>query len=362
MATDPSTELRAVLAHYDLGSLVAWQRDRRGTVNVSYVTEIERAGHRKRYFLRRYAQGIREEEIRFEHGLIQHLANHGTCPVAQVHSTRSGATYFRRVDDEGVASFYAVFDFLPGEDRYTWVGPRCSRGELRRAGALLAEFHRTASTFTPEGRRLEPKILELLAVIEDAWCAAPSKSRGTTFDREVQAHLEVVRRSIVETRAVLQQAAPALPECIIHCDYHPGNLRFEGPEISGLADFDWSKQDLRAFDVALAVWYFCVSWEGRADGRLRLAAAETFLRAYQSHLQSHPALAPLSAEEVRALPHLINAGNLYVLYWMLRDYWGKDVDPNEYLIYLRHSIAFVRWFASERNRERLRATLERLPG
>ncbi len=358
---DPSDELAAVLAHYDLGVLVGWTPDRRGTCNVSYVIETERGGVRGKYFLRRYKQGTREEEIRFEHSLIHHLLECGTCPVARVHAACSGQTYLRLRDEAEPDRFYAVFDYLPGEDRYTWVGPRCTRGELHRAGALLAEFHRAASTLVPEGRRQEARILDLLGVIERAWLEAPAKSKGTAFDREIASTLESVRRSLLRTRSRLAQAAPNLPECIIHCDYHPGNLRFQGADISGVVDFDWSKRDLRAFDVGLAVWYFCVSWEGRADGRLRLGDAAAFLHGYQRHLSSHPGLPPLGAKELQALPDLISAGNLYVLYWALRDYFAKDVDPHEYLVYLRHNLAFDRWFASAGNRQRLRAMFKRLP-
>lgn len=361
MVADASNELNAVLAHYDLGRLVDWQPDRRGTCNVSFAIETEREGRRTRYFLRRYKDSTRAEEIRFEHSLIRHLLERGTCPVARVHATRAGQTYLPLENDEGAVRFYAVFDFLPGEDRYTWVGPRCTHGEIRQAGAVLAEFHRVASSLIPEGQRQEPKILELLGVIERAWLEAPANSRGTVFDRELAANLEPMRCSIERTRARLAKAAPRLPECFIHCDYHPGNLRFQGADICGVVDFDWSKRDLRAFDVALALWYFCVSWEGRADGRLRLQEASTFLRGYQAHLRSHAGLPPLGPAEIRALPDLMSAANIYVLYWALRDYFAKDVDPNEYLVYLRHSIAFERWFVSKANQESLRAMLSRVP-
>ncbi len=61
------------------------------------------------------------------------------------------------------------------------------------------------------------------------------------------------------------------------------------------------------------------------------------------------------------MPHLISASNLYVLYWGLRDYLSKPVDPQEYLVYLRHSIGFARWFKDPSNRASLRAMLTGLP-
>jgi len=364
MLTDLTPELKEVLSHYDLGELVQQEKDQRGTVNTSFFIETLKDGERRKFFLRRYKRGVRREEILFEHALISHVARHGACPVARVHPTRQGTTFLHRPEFEGAAegAFYAVFDFLPGEDRYTWVGPRCTPRELRNAGALLAEFHSAVSTLTPPGRRAEPKIVDLLGVIAALWADGRTKSKGTIFDAYLAQHFDLVRQSIAETLAVLHEpAARLLPEVIIHSDYHPGNLKFEGEEITGLVDFDWSKVDLRAFDVGLAVWYFCASWEGAADGRLRLGEARAFLTAYQRRLQEGSDCPPLSAVEIRYLPHLINAGNIYVLYWTLRDYFGKPVDPEEYLIYLRHGVSFARWFDAPANRQKLEATLAGLP-
>jgi len=361
MTTDSANELREVLAQYNLGTLLASDRDERGTVNTSFFIDLQKDGAPRRYFLRRYKPGIRPEEIVFEHALIDHLSARGSCPVARVHRTRSGATYLRLGSPAGESAYYAVFDYLPGEDRYTWVDPRCTARELRGAGRLLAQFHSDVASLKAPGRRAEPKIAELLPVIGGAWAECLARSSGNAFDRFAVAHDVTVRESLAEAERVLGRAADQLPEVIVHSDYHPGNLRFTGQEISGLVDFDWAKVDLRAFDVGLAVWYFCVSWQGRADGSVRLGAARAFLEGYQRRLIEGADIAPLSAAELAILPHLISAGNLYVLYWGLRDYLSKPVDPQEYLIYLRHSIACARWFEDPGHRASLIELLRALP-
>jgi homoserine kinase type II len=361
MSTDSAPELREVLSHYELGTLLASVRDERGTVNTSFFIDLQKDGAPSRYFLRRYKPGIRPEEIVFEHALIDHLTARGSCPVARIRRTRSGASFLKLGASASEAAFYAIFDYLPGEDRYTWVGPRCSRRELRASGRLLAQFHSDLATFAPPGRRAEPKIIELLDVIAGAWSECRARTTGTSFDRYVAAHFDEVRESIAGTSEVLRRAAGSLPETIIHSDYHPGNLKFEGQRISGLVDFDWAKVDLRAFDVGLALWYFCTSWERGADGRLRLEATRAFLEGYQERLLEPAEIAPLSAAEIELLPHLVQAGNLYVLYWSLRDYLGKPVDPQEYLIYLRHSTSFARWFNRPASRRRMASLLQGLP-
>lgn len=356
---DPVAELNAVLDHYDLGQLHETEKDRRGTVNTSYVIDLQKDGVPARYFLRRYKAEIRPEEIVFEHALIDHLTARGNCPVARVHRTRDGAS-FLQLDVAGRA-YYAIFDYLPGEDRYTWVNPRCTPRELSGAGALLAQFHSDVAALRAPGRRAEAKIADLLPVIGEAWSECLARPEENVFTRYAARSGSLVRRSLAETEAALARAKGGLPEVTIHSDYHPGNLRYLGEEISGLVDFDWAKVDLRTFDVALAVWYFCVSWQGSADGRLRLGAARLFLSAYQTRLMRTAEIPPMSHAELAALPHLLAASNLYVLYWGLRDYLAKPVDPQEYLAFLRHSIGSARWLREVSNRARLRSMLASLP-
>lgn len=364
MATDPYDELREVLSHYDLGELVRYKRDQRGTVNVSYSVETLKDGRPGQYFLRRYKSGITHDEILFEHSLIDHLVEYSHCPVARLHRTRSGSTFFLQPAESEAqpASYYAVFDFLHGEDRYTWIDPHCTTPELASAGQLLADYHTAVSTLVCEGRRAESKILDLLDEIEQAWEVSPARSKGTAFDRYLAQNFDAVRHGIAETRAAL--ATPILrtfPEVVIHSDFHPGNLVFAGDDICGLVDFDWSKIDLRTFDVALAVWYFCASWKGERDGELRLKDARSLLEAYQRRLMASSSFPPLSHDELAYLPALICAADIYVLYWGLREYFTREVDPEEYLVYLKHCTAFLRWCQAPGNRQALSAILADIP-
>jgi hypothetical protein len=52
---------------------------------------------------------------------------------------------------------------------------------------------------------------------------------------------------------------------------------------------------------------------------------------------------------------MIQAANLYILNWTILDYCRKEVDPDEYLVYLRHGVHFIRWFNDPQNRARLDA-------
>jgi homoserine kinase type II len=354
--SDTERELNEVLAQYDLGALAKTDKNTRGFVNTAYVITTVRSSLRRSYFLRKYRTGIREEELQFEHSLIEHLSSNGSCPVARLHPTFAGTTYFHRMVGPGGTqdAFYAIFDLLPGEDRYTWVGPNCTDRELEASAATLAQFHRAVRGFTPAGRRAEPKIIELLPTIEEYWRSCPAKSKGNAFDGLVVQALESVSGSIEGVRARLSLADAALmPEMVIHCDFHPGNLKFEGERVCGLFDFDWSKVDWRAFDVALAVWYFCASWEAEDDGQLRMDKAARFLGSYQKVMREERGASALSLREMSYLPDLIQAANLYILHWGVADYYTKDVDPEEYLVFLQHGSRFTTWFEAPGTRARL---------
>ncbi len=47
-----------------------------------------------------------------------------------------------------------------------------------------------------------------------------------------------------------------------------------------------------------------------------------------------------------------------MLNWTILDFYSKDVDPREYLIYLRHHVHFTRWFEAAGNLERLKVLIQ----
>ena len=347
-----------VLKYYDIGVLVDSEKLHLGYVNESYIIEIERDGKKKKCFFRKYKQGIKEEEVIFEHSLINHLVKKNFRIVARVISTKDRKTYVRQ-SERGENVFYAIFDFLTGDDRYTWVNPTCSDGELRDAATLLAQFHDTVYDLEPKGKRYEAKIIDLLPEIAEFVEERAQKAGKTVFDRYFLENTNFIQKTIQCVQRVMEKDEyKELLQLVIHCDYHPGNLKFQNGEITGLFDFDWSKVDLRSFDVALAMTYFCVAWEGEQDGDLQLNKVAVFLDAYQDILRNTPALEPICDIELKFLPYLIGASNMYILYWTIRDFYDTEGDPQEYLIYLQHSIRFMEWLENKDNWKQLARTIK----
>jgi homoserine kinase type II len=357
MIPDPTIELKEILSQYDLGELLSYEKDVRGTVNTSYTIEIATPSGNKRYFLRRYKGWIKEEELIFEHSVITHLMQHGFDLAAGVLKTRDGRTYIRR-ESEGGTAFYAIFEFLRGEDKYTWIDPVCEASEIVSSAQTLAKFHRAMAGWKAQGRRQEPRIIELLQTIPGKITAGLDQKKGTVFDDYLAQNQALVCKHIEDTIDALEQPRfSQLPLVVAHCDFHPGNLKFSQGQVVGLFDFDWSKIETRTFDVGLAVVYFFSSWKGESDGQLRMNDASLFLNTYQAALRGDAKVGPLTTAEQQSLPFMIQAGNLYVMNWALLDFYQKDVDAGEYLGYLHHHVRMIPWIEDEANRARITAAI-----
>lgn len=353
-------QLKAIISeNYEIGELRKTRKLDRGYVNTSYEIVTLKNGRDYRYFLRQYKRGIKEEEVRFEHSIIQHLMKKNFELAARIVHTKEGRTYVRQFDrtddkDKKECIFVALFDFLPGEDRYTWDNPACSNGELANAAAVLAEYHDTVFDLNPEGKRHEPRIIDLLPHIVDSLEKRAKRAGKTDFDTYLLKNVKPILSTVDRTRACIDpKEYEAMVHLAIHCDYHPGNLKFQDGKITGLFDFDWSKVDVRCFDVALAITYFCSAWKGRTNGDLQLDKTAVFLYSYQNAFQGSQGVGPMNDIERKCLPHMIRASNIYVLHWGVEDFYTRSVDSYEHLRYLRHSVHLMRWLESERNGDQL---------
>lgn len=356
MIDDIENEIMTVLNHYELGHLVRFERNERGYVNTNFAIEVEREGVLKRYFLRRYKSEIGESDIEFEHSVIQHLHAKGFKLVASIVPTLRGETFIRRhLSEGGKPAYYALFEFLSGEDRYTCVDPHPSREEIAGAAVVLAQFHQAVSDLKPRGHKTEAVIFELLGSLPDL--LESSLRRG--LDQQVEKYLldnaaqtcMHIERTIAELENLDCEECPRI---VIHCDYHPGNLQFRGDRVSALFDFDWSKIDARSFDIGLALFYFFASWGADHDGHLRVDETKLFLEKYQDAFLIPGEIGPLTASELRCLPAMIQAGNLYVLNWALLAFGSKAIDPTEAMLWIKHGFNTIRWLEKEANHKQLR--------
>lgn len=329
--------------HYDLGKLLEVEELHGGFCNRSFVICIQKHHGQIKYLLRRYNMKTEEKEIRFEHALLSHLKENGLNIVAGVIPTKTGNTYIKIVQGTAIDEFWAVFEYLEGEDRYTWVDTPIPDADMISAAHVLAQLHLAGYNFRqPRGAgRVQPQIMEFLPTFQTVYAEFNRITGETNCHRHFLKHRETILKKIDE--ALIPAAERSLmPHLPIHCDFHQGNLKYRDAQVVGIFDFDWSKIDLRLFDLALALVYFCATWEDRQPDRLNLDKCNLFFHAYNTALAVEKGPGPLSELEKSHFPKMLAAANLFVLHWSIVDFYTLDhPDDKEYIKYLKHGTQLI---------------------
>jgi len=341
-----SSQLAEVVdTDFDLGEVVRVEQIFGGFENLSFAVITRDADGERRNFVRKYKHGTVEREIRYEHALVRHIRDKGFELPARVFETRAGDTLVKREEllgGERVERFFAVYEMLTGEDKYTWTENRCTDAEYEDGARILARFHQAAADFEPgDLYREQPPIMDYLATMPGTFNGYAAATKGTKYDHYFLSRLPGILAAI-DRGLALAPELERLPRCPTFCDYHPGNLKWRDGHGVGLFDFDWTKLDYRLFDIAIGIVYFCTSWKDADDGELRLDKAEIFLRAYQDEASRAEVPGPVTDGELAALPRMLAIAALYVVSWDIVAYYiDRDPNEDEYLFFLEHNVAFV---------------------
>ena len=331
---------------YDIGDVFDIEQLLGGYTNLSYAVYSKRNGRPMKHFFRRYKRGISAENIRFESALIEHIDSHSANIIAGVIRTKENRRYVRRLrakNGRNEQYFYALFDFIGGEDKYSWTNNQLTPQEFSSAGAIMARMHNAACGFVPDSlRNPRATITEVICELSDNLHHCLDQVNDSDFDSYFLTHYPQIQEITATTQTGLNAMAN-LPRIAIHGDYHPGNQKYQDNEVEGIFDFDRTTIDLRLYDVALAIVYFCSSWELRNDGELDLESFATFLGAY--------------------FPRMMAAANLMLIKWATVDTFYNPLDddehdPREYLSYLQHNIRLMYWI--EEHQWRISETLKDL--
>ncbi len=291
-------ELAELLADFDLGAPVAFKGIAEGVENSNFLLETDTG----RFILTVYEKRVREEELPFFLGLMLWLAQHG-YPCATPMADRSGQM-LKRVRGKPCA----IVSFLPGLSVR-----RPSVAHCREAGEGLARLHLAVQGFS--GARAND-------LGQAAW--APM-FQGLAGDAEkLKPGLAKVIAADLEH---LAKAWPRnLPGGVIHADYFPDNVFFQGGRFAGTIDFYFACDDALAYDIAIALNAWCFE----PDGSFNITAARAMVAGYEAHR-------PLTPAERAALPILAHGAALRFFLTRLAD-WGatpagalvRPKDPLEY--------------------------------
>ena len=341
--------------HYDLGDLSNAEELLGGTVNRSFAVTAQKKGHSTRYFIRQYNPAIAETEVKFEHALIRHIKINGFDLAAGVIPSKTGATYVRQeetIEGQIHIDLWAVYEFIEGECRYDWFDTHIAPADMINAAEVLADLHRAGHDFRkPKGSdRRQPPIMEFLPTFQQIHVAYASKAGNTRFDQcFLQNHDRILKA--VDRARIPERNCSKMPRIPIHCDYHQGNLKYQGSRVTGIFDFDWAKIDLRLFDIALALVYFCAAWDGPAGGSLMMDKFELFLRAYNNRCASNSSPGALTDLEKTSMPLLLAAASLFVMHWTIYDFYRlESPDTEQYLVYLYHYLNLIDWLEAQSDR------------
>lgn len=309
--TEVSDEaLRAFLADYALGELLAFRGIAEGVENSNYALKTA-AGD---FILTLYEKRVDPAELPYFLGLMEHLAANGlACPTPV--RGRDGAA-LRSLAGRPAA----IVTFLPG------VWPRRVRPEhCAPLGRALAAMHRAGEGFAMD----RPNALG-----PAGWAPLLDgcRARGDEVQAGLVAELDAAHAAILSS----WPAAGTLPRGQIHADLFPDNVFFlpdaDGkPRVSGLIDFYFACTDLYAYDVAVCLNAWCFE----PDYAFNVTKARALLNAYEQ-------VRPMTPAERDALPVLCRGAALRFLLTRLYDWThtpdGALVtrkDPLEYLRKLR---------------------------
>ena len=329
---------------YDIGTVTDVQEIFGGFTNRSFRIQVHTEGGKRTYLGRKYKENRAVEEVLFEHAIINHTIQNGLTIGAGIVKNRQGSTY---VQPTNINCIFAIYEYLKGEDKYTWNTHDLSDTEYQNAARVLAVFHNAVRNFDPMGlQRKEPPILKLWPTFPEKFKKLAKQNRPGKLIPYFREQLPTILDIITTNHFGMAEAAGMLV-IPTHYDYHPGNLKWAGEEVVGVFDFDWTKIDLRLFDLCMALIYFCGSWAGNCDGELRMDKCGIFLRSYQRRLKEFNGLELVSPAEGEAFPKMLAIANIYLLYWGVSTFLeGEEARDDEYLTYLKHSVRLMRWIST----------------
>lgn len=224
-------QLTALLARYDLGTLVSAKGIAEGVENSNYLVDTTQ----NRLFLTLYEKRVAVGDLPFFFALLDHLAARGV-PVPRTYRDRKG-----RQLQEVAGRPACLIEFLPG---VSVSAP--TPAQAHNVGVALGQMHAALADFGLE----RPNTLGLAA-----WHDLADKC-GTAGLEAI--HLGLAQR-IDDELGWLDQHWPAtLPRSIVHGDLFPDNVLLRGDSVGGLIDFYFAATEVRAWDLAVthAAWSF----------------------------------------------------------------------------------------------------------
>lgn len=325
-----SHEVNEVLRAYNVGKL-QFTRPGAGTASPAVIVVTNRGT----FFLkRRNPRYCSRGQLNYDHSVIRHLAKSG-LPVVTPVRTLDGSRWLEREE-----SIYELYPFIEGK-----AAQLGNLDQVRAAGGLLGRFHRATEDFVPKGEKPQVRMHDPRATLAGLREAGQELQHRQRKAEDPPERLDGWASQLAEledtAHGILQRLPDAaywgLPQCVIHGDYHPANLKYQANEIVGLFDFDWVGKQPRMVDVADGLIFGCGVRKAPMDAGDIRALTQTFRfdRALLGAFgQGYGAEVEPTAEELRALPDLLRARWLFCRV----DAMQRKVAQRERLSYLLEDV------------------------
>lgn len=286
------------LSAYAIGGLLSFKGIAEGVENSNFFLHTTDGS----YILTLYEKRVREADLPFFVGLMEHLSARGlACP--QPVRDRTGQALGQLCGRPA-----AIVSFLEGVSVKTPGVEHC-----RELGRALAALHAAGRDF-PMVRENNLSVSSWRPLFAQAEAQADSVEPG------------LAERTRADLTVLEAHWPKGLPGGVIHADLFTDNVFFIGDSLSGLIDFYFACTDAFAYDLAVCLNAWCFD----PDGTFHRDMATALFAGYE-------AVRPLEPAEVAALPILCRGAALRFMLTRLVDWLNvppgalvKPKDPREF--------------------------------
>ena len=295
-------QVNGLLAHYDVGELVALKGIAEGVENSNFFVQTTRS----RFILTLYENRVNPDDLPFFYALLKHLHDAG-CKVPQFITDRNGQ-WLQTVAGRPAC----LIEFLDG---VSVTEPTAA--QAHSTGAALGQMHKALADFN----LARPNSLGV-----SAW--RPLALRCTTEGLESIA-TGLSTRVFAECDYLDSHWPADLPVAAIHADLFPDNVLMLGDHVTGLIDFYFACTEVRAYDLAVTHSAWCFSNDGVAfDAQVSAGL-----------LSGYAGYVALDAATCHALPILLRGACLRFLLTRCYDWINT---PANALVTRKDPLAFLR--------------------
>lgn len=257
-----TNDLAPILLNYSIGTAVDLSPIAEGTANSNYRLTTSHG----RYVCTLFELPEEATQMLWLPDYLNHLKKQGVGVVTPVADKNGSYT------QTFAHKTFLISHYMRGKTA------KATAATAEKAGATLGKMHLLSAQYP--------------CPVAQPW--APEALAG--FIKKIQSKQHPLYSELMAEKCwqtTNNAARLGLPEGVIHADYFPDNVMFDGQTLSGIIDFYKAGVDAFAYDLAMAL----TAWGFDHNGTYLPKIFAAFYEGYKS-------IRPLSTKEIAALPEL----------------------------------------------------------